>query len=798
MWVRHASSTTKHHVPYQPEFCVASDQEPLETAEGLLAADARVESVRRDQTRLWLRGPLHDVLRIKPKRLQDTWGVATDLRKATKTKGFLFFDVDHSQESRWMHSRGLWSLCRLSVSSGEGQEEAKSGWTEGNTHFRLAEGESRWTYDYPDPGLRTIFLEVKATQLGPVQELSDPLESIRLGDEIISCAKPGNKEHEADTLRELGRWLHRNDPDVILTRHGDRFDIPYLLRRIQELGLRERVWLGRDPDPMPDKPDQAGKSIHTYGRWLYKTHAYYLRGRWHIDLSKKILDAEEYRKDVHGIVYLARVANRRAQDINRNGAGFALQQMQIDLATDWGVALPWKRNLAEDWKDAATLCAVDRGGQIIVPQAGIYEDVCAVDFSGFYPSLVVAHNLSGDTVNCTCCPDGEMVPELGYHVCVKERNGYGHQALVLKRLEEHRRRAKAVLRLEKSGLARDGNEVDKARAIKSEHKALGVVCFGYFRYRNARFGCAEVHQSIQCYGRQGMTRVRELAQEDGYRMVHALTDCAFLQRKGVTLADARKFTNKVGRDLKVPMDVEGVYKWLVLLPSKTHSTSSSVGVPNRYYGKFEDGELKVRGIEVQRHSTPDFLFNVQQGMLDIFQQADDARGFLERIPLALRVAKAAAARLMRREVAVAELGTMVQARMSVEEYRSNTGAKAALRKLRDAGTERRPGEYIKYVVTRTEGPWEGRTTPVELVGKESPWFGQQADTYNVDAYLRLLARSVETLLAPFGYDEDSLHAWLSGKSKLAYGFAQRTAGPRALTDSESRFVHTAASMGTIS
>ena len=39
----------------------------------------------------------------------------------------------------------------------------------------------------------------------------------------------------------------------------------------------------------------------------------------------------------------------------------------------------------------------------------------------------------------------------------------------------------------------DGNRVAKAKAIKSEHKALGVVCFGYFRYRNARFGCAEVH-----------------------------------------------------------------------------------------------------------------------------------------------------------------------------------------------------------------------------------------------------------------------------------------------------------------
>ena len=99
--------------------------------------------------------------------------------------------------------------------------------------------------------------------------------------------------------------------------------------------------------------------------------------------------------------------------------------------------------MAEDWKDAATLCAVDRGGQIMVPKPGIYEDVVACDFSGYYPSLVVAHNLSSDTINCACCPDGPLVPELGYHVCKRHA---GHQSEILRRLQPHRRYVKAVLK----------------------------------------------------------------------------------------------------------------------------------------------------------------------------------------------------------------------------------------------------------------------------------------------------------------------------------------------------------------
>jgi DNA polymerase elongation subunit (family B) len=404
----------------------------------------------------------------------------------------------------------------------------------------------------------------------------------------------------------------------------------------------------------------------------------------------------------------------------------------------------------------------------MVPTPGVYGDVVACDFSGYYPALVVAHNLSSDSLNCQCCPDGPLVPELNYHVCQRHRLDppeYGHQAEILHRLQGQRRWAKSVLRMAKGGRPVDAVTLAKAKAIKSEHKALGVVCFGYFRYRNARFGCAEVHQAIQCMGRDSMTKARTMAQQEGYRMVHELTDCAFLQKDGVTRDEAVQFAGRVTRSLGVPLEVEGVYRWLVLLPSKLHSTTSAVGVPNRYYGKFEDGKLKLRGIEVQRHSTAPFLHDVQMAMLDELAKADDPQGFLGRIPLALRVAKRAALQLAAREVEPARLGLTIQATRAVEEYSADTGAKAALLQLRDAGTERRPGEFVQYVITRTEGPWAGRTKPVALLGEGSTWFGPAQGTYHVDAYLRLLARQVETILAPFGYTEDSMHAWLCGRAR---------------------------------
>jgi DNA polymerase elongation subunit (family B) len=748
LWIKHGERMLKRFVPYAPSFCIKAETRPLKVAERILNEDPRVASTWRDEARLWLRGPLLPVLRVRPHRMQDLRPIATDLRRRTRTKAFLFFDVDHTLECRWMHDRGLFSFCRLET--GEKGPELKP-----------ASDEDRHTIHYPDPGLKTLRLAVEVEKQGAMPALTDPLTTIRLGEETISVTPPGDLDAERHALLLLGERMKQLDPDVIITRHGDRFDIPYLLTRIRAHRLERKVHLGRDSDPAPDEPDQAATSLHTYGRWIYKTNAYYLRGRWHIDLSKKALDAEDDRQDLHGILYLTRVSSRRAQDVNRNGAGYSLQQMQVDLAKDQGVALPWKRNLSEDWKDAATLCAVDRGGQIMNPEPGIHEDVAACDFSGYYPSLVVRHNLSSDSINCTCCPDGPLIPELGYHVCTKH---YGHQAEVLRRLWPHRRYVKAILRRAEHSGDVPADLVAKCRAIKSEHKALGVVCFGYFRYRNARFGCAEVHQAIQCYGRAGMTRAREIALREGYETVHMLTDCMFLHRPGITRNDALKIARRIGKEVGVPMDVEGVYRWLVLLPSKTHSTASVVGVPTRYYGKFADGRIKVRGIEVQRHSTPDWIYETQQAMLDVFQEADDATGFLKRIPRALETAKDTAEALRKRKVSAKELGIMVQATRNLEEYAANTRTKSALKRLLEGGTERNLGEYVKYVIARSDGPFEGRALPVEVLEEESPWFPVDAPrVYDVDAYLRLLARSVETLLAPFGYEEEALYRWFSGR-----------------------------------
>lgn len=298
------------------------------------------------------------------------------------------------------------------------------------------------------------------------------------------------------------------------------------------------------------------------------------------------------------------------------------------------------------------------------------------------------------------------------------------------------------------------DEVAKAKAIKGELKGLGVVCFGYFRYRNARYGCAEVHQGIQAYGRRGMNEAKTLVEAEGFEVLHQITDCVLLRKPGARRQEVLNVANRIKTKTKAHIDIEGHYKWLMLLDSKTHSTEDEVvGVPNRYYGLFEDGELKIRGIELRRHSTPPFIQQAQQGMLDIFKQAQDPQQFLDRVPEALQVAKQAARRLKARQVPHEDLVLLSRTRQSVEEYQNETPTKVALRKLRDAGIELKPGQSVPYVITRSKGVPDQRSVPAPLWGR-GPFEG--GTQYDVEAYLRLLARSVETLLSPLGYAEEKV------------------------------------------
>ena len=174
-----------------------------------------------------------------------------------------------------------------------------------------------------------------------------------------------------------------------------------------------------------------------------------------------------------------------------------------------------------------------------------------------------------------------------------------------------------------------------------------------------------------------------------------------------------------------------------------------LGVPNRYYGLYESGEFKLRGIGGRRHDTTGLVRRFETEMLDLFRAAPGPDEFRARLPRALPRADGFASQVRAGAWPVEELVISHRIGQASDAFVTFTDSVAALRQLEQAGASRQPGEVVRYVVLdRTSRSFRERVRPEELL--------TGGERYDPDAYLEILARAAETLLGPFGVARDGL------------------------------------------
>jgi len=176
------------------------------------------------------------------------------------------------------------------------------------------------------------------------------------------------------------------------------------------------------------------------------------------------------------------------------------------------------------------------------------------------------------------------------------------------------------------------------------------------------------------------------------------------------------------------MAVEGIYRWIVFVPSKT---SPLIGVPNRFFGVMNDGKLKIRGIEMRRHDCVPLVARMQEEILEALKQASNREEYLDLVEAhAKPILDSYVARLRDGEVSAADLVVSKRLTQYPEEYAHATHSAIAAQSLQARGIRLRTGETVEYVIcdARATVPGE-RVRPVELDGPM---------TYDSQEYERLL------------------------------------------------------------
>jgi DNA polymerase elongation subunit (family B) len=283
---------------------------------------------------------------------------------------------------------------------------------------------------------------------------------------------------------------------------------------------------------------------------------------------------------------------------------------------------------------------------------------------------------------------------------------------------------------------------------QSALKWILVTCFGYLGYRNARFGKVDAHIAVCAFARDSLLKTARLAEQHGFEVIHGIVDSLWLKKPNVSPREVVEFCREVSSMINVPLGVEGKYRWIVFLPSKV---LEGVPVLNRYYGVFENGEIKLRGIEARRGDTPVFIVKAQMEMIRKLAGASSLESFKERIPEALHVLGDYAVRLIEGKVDVQELLVAKRLSKSPLNYSHDVFQAIAAKQLEKVGFEVHPGQTVQYLIVNAQSKWANERAIADQLLKPNVH-------YDVEEYVKMLFSAGETLLRVFGYTADKIQA----------------------------------------
>ncbi|MDW8036387.1 MAG: DNA polymerase domain-containing protein, partial [Candidatus Korarchaeum sp.] len=313
---------------------------------------------------------------------------------------------------------------------------------------------------------------------------------------------------DSSLIKEFSSVITKEDPDVLVGYGQDADEFKHIMGRARVLGIRFQV--GRDGS----EPFETGKFFR--GTIIVENR---IRGRANLDLFSvawrdfpylpertwyeladelgverpkvmmkfRIADAWEHDRDsvlsylkrkletiisiyskvIEYQVALSRMSLLPIHKLLRSSVGEIVEAILLKEVRNSGwVAFQITQKTREDYE----------GGFVWMKSPGIYESICYLDFASMYPSIMVLHNISFETVDPQegLCRDTEEVIVEGVKAKVC-RDWRGLVPGVVERLMEERHKIKESLR----ELKQDDVEYRKLEAAQKAIKVVTNAIYGY-------------------------------------------------------------------------------------------------------------------------------------------------------------------------------------------------------------------------------------------------------------------------------------------------------------------------------
>jgi DNA polymerase-2 len=254
----------------------------------------------------------------------------------------------------------------------------------------------------------------------------------------------------------------------------------------------------------------------------------------------------------------------------------------------------------------------------------------------------------------------------------------------------------------------------------------------------------EAHEAVTALGREVLLQAKEVAEQYGFRVVYFNVDGLYVQKPGArSETDFSCLLEAIQNQTGLQIGLDGIFRWIAFLPSRT---DSRIPVANRYFGVLRDGDLKVRGIEIRRHDTPPFVFNVQTKLLQMLAAVPEGWPLESAMPDILRYLKKTASELRSGRIPLEDLLVSQRLSRDLSEYRQPSPPARAAAQLARMEKPMSAGQVVHFLYVKSKSgvlAWRAGL----------PFSYQSVD---VDMYLKLLVRAASNLVMLLGVDESEL------------------------------------------
>lgn len=326
------------------------------------------------------------------------------------------------------------------------------------------------------------------------------------------------------------------------------------------------------------------------------------------------------------------------------------------------------------------------GAFVFEPIPGKYDDVVVFDFRSLYPSIIVAHNISPETLNVES-EHKEIVPDHPNLFFTTDKDGFF--STILEEIMNRRSRIKAMMK------TADEKKKPLLDARQNSLKILLNSTYGYLGFAAARWYSKECAAAVTAYGRHHIHDVIDKSNAAGFKVIYSDTDSIFITLEGKSQEDALSFVDKINLDLPEMMELEaeGYFKSALFVKAK----GEEGGAKKRYALCDEEGNITIKGFESVRRNTSFIAKEIQREVIRLLLNKNDIEG-------ARTFVKDAIKNLRDKKTPNDKMIIITQLTKPIDEYSSRGPHVVAAQQMIDSGVQVTPGMRIQYIV----GPGKGK------------------------------------------------------------------------------------------